>query len=351
MKHGLRFAAASLLLAAGAVTFMQGTASAIARPPSCTLDQPTLECVGSTPSSITLRVCAGASGAPAGISIQWKLLSDWQVNGWSSGAGDSYSAISLSGNCGQGSGRWDLAANECQDVTIHATTVIDENATGCGASGDAYDLVCDTDYIFRIFAHNDPGPGGCDGTNPNNSPKTICRTAACPGGDCTFTWGYWKTHGPAGCNPPGHDNLWPAGNQAVGCLSLDQGALCSIFQNNPSACGKGVGANAVLILEHQLIAAELNRASGAVVCAFADAAIASANALLCGNEYSCVGTSSALGQQMLAVKDLLAAYNDDQCACPVSNKPLATPVGASASEKAAKSSKSKSWGELKVIYR
>lgn len=348
---------AAILLVVGAVV-LSGTASA-GPPPGCTLDVPTLECVGSTATSITLRVCAGASGAPAGVSIQWKLLSDWNLNGWASGVGDSYSALSLSGNCP--ASRFDLGPFLCENITINAATVISENGSNCGASGTAADLLCDRDYIFRVFAHNQPGPGGCNASCKSGDAgcaeaKTICRTARCTVvGECTLTWGYWKTHGPVGCNPSGNQpNDWNVTELTIGCQLLSDAQLCDILQQNPSACAKGGGsnngANAVLILQHQLIAAMLNRAEGAIVCAFADQAILDANALLCGQEYACVGTSTVLGQQMLAVKDVLAAYNADECSCPVQNpKPQAAPAGAAG--KSVKSAKSTSWGDVKVIYR
>src|SRR5262249_32959769 len=110
-------------------------------PPPCQLDVPTITCVSATPSSITLRVRAGPSGAPAGISIQWKLCSDFDVNGWDSGSGG-YAAVSLSGQCP--TSNWDLGPNECRNVTINANTVINENAGACGASGNPYDLACNT---------------------------------------------------------------------------------------------------------------------------------------------------------------------------------------------------------------
>src|SRR6185369_7840012 len=47
------------------------------------LDAPVISCVSSTDASITIRVCAGASGAPAGFSVQWMLKSDYDVYGWS----------------------------------------------------------------------------------------------------------------------------------------------------------------------------------------------------------------------------------------------------------------------------
>jgi len=347
--------AASLLLAVGLTVAAGGPVSATpgGPPPPCTLDAPTIQCIGATATSITLRVCAGASGAPAGISIHWKLLSEWQSDAWAKTG--SYDCISLNGTCNQGTSGWNLPPGQCQDITINANVVNQENAeNGCGASSECTpnDLLCDKEYIFRAFAHNDPGPGGCN--TSDFSANVICRTATCPEGDCTLTWGYWKTHGPAGCNPPGHENLWPVDNLTIGCLNLDENALCSILQDAPKACGKGVGANAVLLLEHQLIAAMLNRASGAIVCNFADQAITAANGLLCGQENACVGVSTVLGQQMIAVQEVLGAYNSDQCSCPVSNKPMAAPVGAKGKTGAADvtpTTKTTTWGNLKVIYR
>jgi len=335
------------LLLGGALLALAATAQAGGPPPPCVLDAPTITCVSSTPTSITLRICAGPSGAPAGISIQWKTLADWMANSWSDGVGDSYTAISLSGQCP--TSNWDLGPNECRNVTINASTVIVENTGACGASGNPLDLICDTEYIFRSFAHNTGGPGGC-----NRSPfsaNTVCRTAPCPTeGNCTLSWGYWKTHGPEGCNPPGKENKWPVSSLNVGGLSLGETAICDILKDNPGACAKGGtsnnGANAVLILEHQLIGAMFNRASGAITCAFADAAITQANALLVGFENACVGASTPLGQEMIAVAGLLAEYNSDQCSCPTSQG-LKSPASPSAPSSTTRSS----WGQLKSIYR
>src|SRR5439155_12174563 len=114
--------------------------------------------------------------------------------------------------------------------------------------------------------------------------------------------GYWKTHGPAGCNPPNKADLWPASSLTIGGLALNESAICSILGTNPGACAKAGssngGANAVVILEHQLIAAMFNVANGAISCSFAGAAITASNSLLDGFENACVGTSTPLGQQM-----------------------------------------------------
>src|SRR5262245_30461394 len=205
--------------------------------------------------------------------------------------------------------------------------------------------------MLRVFAHNAGGPGGCN--RSDCSAGTRCTTAPCPtSGECTLTWGYWKTHGPEGCNPPGKDDLWPTHTLAFGGLNLNAGQICDIFQTNPGACAKGgttnSGSNAVIILGHQLLAAEFNVANGAISCAFATQAIADANALLSSFEDACVGTSTPLGQQMVAVAATLESYNSDNCQCP--NSLLAKP-GATSATPVPSEAKRASWGQVKSIYR
>ncbi len=57
---------------------------ALAKPaptPKPTYSTPTVSCFSSTPSSITVQVQAGATGAPAGFSIQWMKTTDLQALG------------------------------------------------------------------------------------------------------------------------------------------------------------------------------------------------------------------------------------------------------------------------------
>jgi len=330
-----------------AATLVAGTA--FAAPPSCDLDVPTIQFVSATPTSITLSICAGPSGAPAGISLHWIAVdcAAFPPGGvYGDISFDGGWALSLSGNCP--TSNWALAPNECRELTFNASTVINENAGACGASGDAVDLTCNTCYAFEVFAHAEGGPGGCK--QSGKSDAYVYQTEPCPtDGNCTLTWGYWKTHGPAGCNPPNKANLWPVSTLTIGGQLMGETQLCSIFQTNPGACAKqgqsNGGSNAVIILEHQLIAAKMNVAAGAISCGFADAAIAQADALLNGFENACVGTSTPLGQDMVAVATLLESYNSDNCTCPVQQaKPQASPTAPSNAKKA-------SWGQVKSIYR
>src|ERR1043166_1083372 len=189
-------------------------ATAVAGPtPKCKLDVPTVTCIGSTPSSITLQICAGASGAPGGISIHWSTCAQYAANGNTipdpSGGGF---AISLSGNCQQSGSTWNLASGRCKTIVINGNTLVTAAAEGCGSSGNTADLACATCYVFQVFAHEDPGV--CN--KSDLSAAQFCNTAPCPEGNCTLTWGFWKTHGPAGCNPPGKHNLWPASTLTTG---------------------------------------------------------------------------------------------------------------------------------------
>ena len=348
MKPGYRFLLAALVV--GALAAVGGPVLAGGKPD---LTTPDITCLSSTPSSITVQVCGtGTYGAPAGFSIHMKTKADWLIDGWA--ATGSYTCLSLGGNCS--CSPWRLSPGECATVKISAAFAVTEyldncSATPpmCGASSDCGvdPLTCGTEYVFRVFAH-----GNSDyGASPKGpEPPLSCWTADCPPqGECTLTWGYWKTHGPEGCNPGNQINDWNVSSLTIGGQSLGEAALCAILQDNPNACAKGGGANAgantVLILEHQLIAAMLNVAEGALNCDFANQAIVDANALLVGREYDCVGASTTLGQQMIAVKDVLAAYNDDQCACPVQVAKPAAELGA------ASGGKPSTWGKVKTIYR
>jgi hypothetical protein len=201
--------------------------------------------------------------------------------------------------------------------------------------------------VFEIFAHNEPGPGGCN--QSGKSDPVFCSTAPCPGGgDCTLSWGYWKTHGPEGCNPPGKENMWPVSSLNVGGVVLNEGQICDILQTNPGACNKqglsNGGSNAVIILEHQLIGAMFNLANGAIPCPFVATAIQQANAALAGHVNDCVGSSTPDGQAMVELAGLLAAYNSDICECPTGQPAQSSATVPSTTTKA-------SWGKVKSIYR
>jgi len=225
------------------------TITSNAKAPS-TLNPLTLTCAAVSGAAINVTVCAGASGASAGFSIQWETLADYNLYGWSSTNAPSYRCASLSGVPGCAN-NYSLSAGQCATVNI-GDNLFDD----CGASATCgpTELKCGTEYIFRAFAHNIPG--GLKASDKSGT--TQCTTFDCGTTGCTYTQGYWKTHGPVGCNPSSGANLWPADIQTngltIGGVLYTQDQLCSIL-NTPAG-----GTN--LAVAHQLIAALMNIANG-----------------------------------------------------------------------------------------
>jgi hypothetical protein len=118
---------------------------------------------------------------------------------------------------------------------------------------------------------------------------------------CPLTQGFWKNH------PDAWDDVTPL---TIGGQSYTETQLIAILNTPPS------GGNASLILAHQLIAAELNVATGSVfpgnpigsTIAVADALLTAA----CGATSlpQCfVAASSPVGQQMVNAAATLDAFN------------------------------------------
>jgi len=232
------------------------------KPSKTKLDAPILSCSSSSQGSIDLQVCAGETGAPAGFSIQWMKQVDYIANGsvWPSDE-TLLCHASFSGNA-NGS-RYNLGANEC--VTVRIGDLLFDNGTSASCIDE---LFCGTAYVFRAFAH-----AGSTISKSDLSAIRTCTTMPCASAiGCTYTQGYWKTHGPLNCNPSSSGNTWPVSSLMLGNVTYDQDQLCSIF-NTPAA------GNQLLSLAHQLIAAKLNIASGADGTAI-NASIAAADALI-----------------------------------------------------------------------
>jgi hypothetical protein len=278
------------------------------------LSQPTLYCDGSTPKSIDIKFCAGATGAPAGFSIQWQTLADFQQHGWPA---DSDLPLDASGNpsCGASfckasfsgvpgcAGAYSLGANGCVTVNI-GDFLFDQ----CGASSTCASkaLKCDTEYVFRAFAHNVPqGLGKSD-----FSTTVTCRTGACSAGTsgCTSPQGCWLLNGPEGCitgRTGGTDsNPWPQAilnnGMVIGGVQYTADQLCAIFHTT------GVGDDGLPALAHQVIAARLNIASGADPTA-AQAALDAADMLVNGKV---IGVDSIPMSQTSPLTNTLRDYNE-----------------------------------------
>src|SRR5678815_3090529 len=267
------------------------------------MDAPAITCGTSTQVSINIQVTAGATGAPAGFSIQWITAAAYALgpdglpgttddNSWPASDALSLCKASFSGNANLS--RYNLAPNASVTVNI-GEFLFDEGAsTNCGGA-----LVCGTDYVFRAFAHANSTLQRSDFTA-----NLTCKTLDCDSdeGGCTFTQGYWKTHGPTGCNPSSGANTWTVSSLMLGTVTYTDVELCSIF-NTPAA------GLSLIHISHQLIAAKLNIANGADGTDAA-ASIAAADALIGGLVIPPVGAGSLAPAATSALITALTNYNE-----------------------------------------
>jgi hypothetical protein len=121
-----------------------------------------------------------------------------------------------------------------------------------------------------------------------------------PPSGCTYTQGYWKTHGPT---PKGNNsNEWDLASIQLGTTVYTQAQALSIF-NTP------VAGNGLISLAHQLMAAKLNVANG-VVDPNIGAVIAAADALIGSLVVPPVGTGKLKPADTSTLTGQLAAFNE-----------------------------------------
>jgi hypothetical protein len=257
------------------------------------ISTPTINCNGATQTSINILVTAGATGLPAGFTLQWIKADDLAANGgvWPDGV----CGGSFSGNANLS--RYNLAAGE--SVSVNVGEFLFDNGASTTCPGP---LECDTTYVFRAFGHATNSLNRSDFT-----PDLTCSTLPCfhNEGGCTFTQGYWKTHGPV---PVGNNEyVWPdsvkSGGMTLGTVNYTASQLLSIF-NQPA------GGNGLIALAHQLIAAKLNIANGASTTAAVDNAIINADALIGNKVIPPVGTGSLPPSSTAALITTLTDYNE-----------------------------------------
>lgn len=276
---------------------------AFAAKPKTKIDTPIISCVGSTQVGINVQVCApggtGATGLPAGFTLQWMTAAAFAANGniWPSSDSGLACDASFSGNANLS--RYNLAPGECVTVDV-GDFLFDEGAsTSCPG-----ELVCGTEYVFRAFGHATSTLNRSDFTTPNLS----CSTLPCNqelGHGCTLTQGYWKNHNDTVCTLDPTSPLcvvWPVTNLNLGTVNYTEAQLLSIL--NTSASGNGL-----IALAHQLIAAKLNIANGADGTAVAQA-ILDADALIGGRVVPPVGTGSLANSATSALITALTNFNE-----------------------------------------
>lgn len=300
MMPPTRFQSPTKALCLLALLLLVAATTGWAAPPKSKISTPTITCASSTQVSISLQVCAGATGAPAGFSLQWitagqfangpdGILGTADDNTWPASDSVDLCKASFSGNANLS--RYNLLADECVSVNV-GDFLFDEGAsTNCSVA-----LLCGTDYVFRSFAH---------ATNTlmrsDFAANRTCSTLACGHDEsCTLTQGYWKTHGPI---PTGNNtNEWPVTGLTLGSVDYTDLELQAIF-DTPAA------GNGLIALAHQLIAAKLNVANGADDTDVA-ADIAAADALIGGLVVPPVGAGSLPASATSALTAALASYNE-----------------------------------------
>ncbi len=282
MNHRILVLVLAVLVLAAAPAWAGGKTGVMATPQ--------LSCGSSTGSSINVVVCAGTTGAPAGVSLQWLDLAGFLAGGSAWPDSSLMCAASFSGNANGST--YNLGANQCMTLQLG-----DNLFDTPGASSNCVNepLQCGTQYVVRGFAHAT--------SSLNRSAFTgnlVCSTLACSGDPgCTFTQGYWKTHGPVPTG--GNSNEWPVTSLDLGTVTYTDLELQSIF-DNPGA------GNGLVTLAHQLIAAKLNVASGADGSSIA-AAIAAADALIGNLVVPPVGSDSLPSGATSALTGALDSFN------------------------------------------
>ena len=256
------------------------------------LDTPGLELVRADRSSITVRVIAGPSGAPAGFEVQWMTRANYDLlAGWPA---DEY----------------DPAIRSCEFVGVPTLTTtpgvtsfaLEPNAAADVEPGDLFDetgvatyyadeLPSGVAFVLRAEARG-------TATVPESGFSTTLFTSTNPTTDCVLTQGFWKNHAGA----------WPVASLTLGTVLYTQAQLLDILDT--PATGNGL-----IFLAHQLIATKLNIASGADATPIA-ATIAAADALIDGLVIPPVGAGFLAPSDASPLTDTLDSYNNGGLGVP-----------------------------------
>ena len=250
-------------------------------------DTPGVGSVTQGQAKVVAVVGAGASGAPAGFTVQWMSYTDWAANGaqWPDDTDPRLADADFNGvptlNTWDGTletfslNPWEFAAVEIGDL-FDETGVDTETPT---------ELYMDTIYIFRVRANGDE----TNGPSPF-SPNMIVSTGV--NTNCTLTQGFWKNH----------EGVWPTSTVTLGSTTYSKADLLTIL-NEPAR------GNGLVILAHQLIAAELNIAQGADLSDIEDA-LADAHALIGSLVVPPLGAGNIPPRDASGIAQILDDYNN-----------------------------------------
>jgi hypothetical protein len=279
-----------------AAMFVRSTLGSAA--PKPTLSTPIISCGGSGQDYIDINVTAGSpTGAPAGFSIQWQTIGDYEQFGWPSDSGclpdpegvptcgESFCKSSFSGNAS--SSNYNLSAG--QTVTVRIGNLVPGNgvSTDCPGVG----LLCSHNYVFRVFAHSNSTYQRSVFTQ-----NLSCSTLTCPV-ECdpnVKSLDFWKTHSMFCTGEGCQEDAWPESilesGLTFGCTTYSAEQLEAILLMTPGE------DDCTTALKQQVIVALLNIANGASQ-EYVDSTLESllgAEAFLCGEEGDCASLTTTL---------------------------------------------------------
>jgi hypothetical protein len=258
------------------------------------LDPPDIDCGAQFSNAIVLHVCGGGwGGAPGGFVIQWQTAADATAHGWPDNGNPASTSFCETTFVGSD---WDLAMGECVDIQF-GRNLFNQPGVSTTCPGGA-PLTCGTNYVFRAKALSTPNMTESNWTLSAlhcNTDFDCNNPAPGTGGEeegCTLTQGYWKNHASA----------WPVEQLTIGTVTYSKEQLLQIL-NQP------VRGNGLVSLAKQLIAAELNIASGAT-STDVDQAIADANALIGGRVIPPVGSDYLSPSSTSSLNNTLTSFNE-----------------------------------------
>jgi hypothetical protein len=164
--------------------------------PTTQYDPLTVACGDVTQGSIELKITAGGTGARSGFSVQWMTKEDFdnytgltEAGGWPRDE-TAFCKASFSGNAF--SSRYNLTANAFVLITIG--DVLLDNGASVKGSGCSDELLCDTRYVFRVFAHGDNERNRSEYTIWDNDCSTTeeCGSTSTCGNRKGYGW--WKNY-------------------------------------------------------------------------------------------------------------------------------------------------------------
>jgi hypothetical protein len=248
------------------------------------LDTPTLHVVRVSQSSIVLEIVAGASGAPRGFAVEWMTKQTYDAGGgWDPSARTYCGFLDQPTVNTWANHSFRLGAHESAQVEVG--DLFDE--TGLSAQ---YDIELDpgVEYVFRAYARGQSSNKHSDYT-PTSGGTTLDPDSR----DCTFTQGYWKNH----------EEAWPVSSLTLGTVVYTKAQLLLILR-------EPARGNGLVFLSHQLIAAKLNRASGASAPPSVLQAIADADALIGNRVVPPIGDGYLAPDQASGLNEQLDEYNN-----------------------------------------